>query len=255
MARTQTTAPKTNEIYSWRGCDVIGSDGEKIGTLNEIYIDEQTGQPEWGLVSTGMLGTKSNFVPLGDASRSGDDVQVRFTKQQVKDAPGVSARDELSQSQERELWRHYGLEYSESRSEGGLSTSPGHRTGSSTSDDAMTRSEEEVRVGTTREQAGRARLRKWVETEEVDKTVPVRREKARLEREPITDANVDEATAGPEITESEHEVVLHEEEPVVEKRTVPKERVRLDKEVDTDEATVSEEVRKERIESEGDINR
>jgi len=91
MARTQTTTPQMSEIYSWRGCDVIGSDGEKIGELNEIYIDEQTGQPEWGLVSSGLLGTKSNFVPLADASRAGDDVQVRFTKQQVKDAPGVSA--------------------------------------------------------------------------------------------------------------------------------------------------------------------
>src|SRR5215204_4728947 len=135
MARTQTTAPKTNEIYSWRGCDVIGSDGEKIGTLNEIYIDEQTGQPEWGLVSTGMLGTKSNFVPLADASRSGDDVQVRFTKQQVKDAPGVS-QGELSQSEERELWRHYGQQYSEHRSDSGLPTGAGPRTGSSSGDDA-----------------------------------------------------------------------------------------------------------------------
>ena len=251
MARTQTTTPQMSEIYSWRGCDVIGSDGEKIGELNEIYIDEQTGQPEWGLVSSGLLGTKSNFVPLADASRAGDDVQVRFTKQQVKDAPGVSAQGELSQSEERELWGHYGRDYSES----GFATGAGRRTGSSSGDDAMTRSEEELRVGTTREQAGRARLRKWVETEEVQETVPVRREKARLEREPISDANVDEATAGPEITESEHEVVLHEEEPVVEKRTVPRERVRLEKDVETDEASVSGEVRKERIESEGEIDR
>jgi len=80
----------------------------------------------------------------------------------------------------------------------------------------------------------------------------VQREEARVEREPVTDENIDQAMAGPEITESEHEVALHAEEPVVEKRTVPKERVRLDKEVQTGERTVDEEVRKERIEAEGE---
>jgi stress response protein YsnF len=79
----------------------------------------------------------------------------------------------------------------------------------------------------------------------------VSREEARVDREPITDENVDEAAAGPEITESEHEVTLKEEEPVVEKRTVPKERVRLDKDVETGEEQVSEQVRKERIDVEG----
>jgi uncharacterized protein (TIGR02271 family) len=116
----------------------------------------------------------------------------------------------------------------------------------------MTRSEEEVRVGTASRERGRARLRKNVVTEQVQKTVPVTREEVRLEREPITDENIDHATSGPEISEAEHEVVLHEEEPVVEKRTVPKERVRLGKETVTEEAEVSEEVRKERIEPEGE---
>ena len=77
----------------------------------------------------------------------------------------------------------------------------------------------------------------------------------RVEREPITDANLDDALSGPEISEEEHEIVLHEEEPVVEKRTVPKERVRLAKETVADEAQVSEEIRKERIEQEGDTLR
>ena len=76
-----------------------------------------------------------------------------------------------------------------------------------------------------------------------------------MEREPITGANVDQALAGPEISEEEHEVVLHEEEPVVEKRTVPKERVRMEKDTVTDEAQISEQVRKEQIEAEGDTGR
>jgi uncharacterized protein (TIGR02271 family) len=177
---------------------------------------------------------------------------VPFSKQQIKDAPGVTADGELSQQEEAELYRHYGLDYSESRSGSGLPE--GGAAGGTATDDAMTRSEEEVRVGTVRKQAGRVRLRKWVETEEVQQNVPVRRETARLEREPITEGNVDEAMAGPEITESEHEVVLHEEEPVVEKRTVPKERVRLEKDVEAGEETISEEVRKERIEAEGDLD-
>jgi len=118
----------------------------------------------------------------------------------------------------------------------------------------MTRSEEELQVGTRQRERGRARLRKYVVTEQVTKTVPVQREEARLEREPITDANIDAATSGPDLTEAEHEVTLREEEPVVEKRVVPKERVRLDKDVATEEREVAEDVRKERIEPEGDVD-
>ena len=102
---------------------------------------------------------------------------------------------------------------------------------------------------------GRARLKKYVVTEEVDHKVPVQREEVRLEREPVTEANVDQATQGADISEDEHEVVLREEQPVVEKRTVPKERVRLSKETETEEAQVSDQVRKEQIEPEGEIQR
>ena len=94
-------------------------------------------------------------------------------------------------------------------------------------DVAMTRSEERVEVGTRSQEVGRARLRKYVVTEQVTKTVPVTRERAVLETEPITDVNVGAATDGPEISEEEHEVVLHEEVAVVEKVVEPVERVRL----------------------------
>ena len=90
-------------------------------------------------------------------------------------------------------------------------------------------------------------MRKYVTTEQVQRTVPVQRERVRVEREPITDANLDAATSGPDISEEEHEVILREEEPVVEKRVVPKERVRLDKDTVTGEERVTEEVRKEQI--------
>ncbi len=115
----------------------------------------------------------------------------------------------------------------------------------------MTRSEERVNVGTERQATGRVRLRKYVVTENVTQTVPVEREEVRLEREPITDANRSAALSGPDISEEEHEVILHEERPVVDKETVPVERVRLNKETVTDDVTIDEEVRKERIESDG----
>ncbi|MEW1912137.1 PRC and DUF2382 domain-containing protein [Kitasatospora sp. NPDC085895] len=118
-------------------------------------------------------------------------------------------------------------------------------------DEAMTRSEEEMHVGTERVETGRARLRKYVVTENVQKTVPVRHEEVRIEREPITDANRDAAMSGEDITESEHEVTLHAERPVVATETVPVERVRLNTEEVVEEETVSGEVRKERIKDEG----
>lgn len=117
-------------------------------------------------------------------------------------------------------------------------------------DDAMTRSEEEMHVGVERRETGRARLRKYVVTEEVQQTVPVRHEEVRVEREPITDANREEAMSGPEISEAEHEVTLHEERPVVTTETVPVERVRMTTEETSEEETVRGQVRKERIEAE-----
>ena len=266
-----------DETLAWRGQDLQGSDGEKIGAIEEIYLDAETNQPEWALVNTGLFGTKRSFVPLREASATGDGVTVPYDKGLIKDAPKIDPDGQLSQREEAELYRHYGLEYSESRSdtglpEGGTGTSTGtagagvsesgdaagtvgRDVSGPTTDDAMTRSEEELRVGTTESEAGRARLRKYVVEDEVTQTVPVRREEVRIEREPITDANVGAATDGPAISEEEHEVVLHEEQPVVEKQAVPKERVRMDKDVQTEERQVSETVRKEQIDTEGGPDR
>jgi uncharacterized protein (TIGR02271 family) len=229
------------EAYEWRGRDVVDQEGAKVGRLEEIYLDQQTGRPEWMLVHTGLLGTKSSFAPLAGARVDGEDVRIGYSKQEVKDAPAVEADGELSQEEEARLYAHYGLDDSEPRSNSG--------------DDAMTRSEEELRVGTAKRERGRARLKKYVVTEEVTQTVPLQREEVRVEREPITDANRDRATTGPDISEEEHEVVLHEEEVVTDKRAVPKERVRLDKDIVTDEQTVSEEVRKEQIDTDGVENK
>ena len=247
------------EAYDWRGRDIIDADGDKVGTLEELFRDEDTHEPEWAVIRTGMFGTKLSFVPIRDAEPTGEDVRVPFSKAQIKDAPRIDDSDgQLSQDEEAQLYEHYGLNYSEHHSDSGLPAGNGadggqvgHDTSGPTTDEAMTRSEEELKVGTAERERGRARLRKYVVTEQVQQTVPVKREEVRLEREPITDGNVDQALEGPEISEEEHEVVLHEEEVVTEKRAVPKERVRLDKETVTTEQTVSDQVRKEQIDTEG----
>jgi uncharacterized protein (TIGR02271 family) len=246
--------PDIDTVRTWQGRTMLDRDGNRIGSIDAIYLDDQTGQPEWALVNTGLFGTKATFVPLAQAFQSDNDVLVPYNKQLVKDAPRVDPDGHLSEAEEQQLWRHYGLDYdttdrSVATGRNAISRATvGRDTSGPTTDDAMTRSEEELRVGTTQRERGRVRLRKYVTTEHVQQTVPVRREKARLEREPITDANLDAATSGPDISEEEHEVILREEEPVVEKRVVPRERVRLDKDTVTGEERVAEQVRKEQIE-------
>jgi uncharacterized protein (TIGR02271 family) len=245
--------PDIDTVRTWQGRTMLDRDGDRIGTIEAIYLDDHTGQPEWALVNTGLFGTKSSFVPLAQATEAGNDVRVPYDKQLVKDAPRVDVDQHLSEAEEQQLWRHYGLDYDATdrdlprrRRTTGRDT-VGRDASGPTTDDAMTRSEEELRVGTAERERGRVRLRKYVTTEHVEQTVPVQRERVRVEREPITDANLNAATSGPDISEADHEVVLREEEPVVEKRVVPRERVRLDKETVTDEERVAEELRKEQI--------
>lgn len=247
-----------DQIDNLMGRDIYGSDGAKIGTAVQVYADDETGQPEWVTVRTGLFGTKESFVPLADASVSGDRITVQYDKAFVKDAPSIDEEGHLSEDQEQELYAYYNRS-SDDRDD----TTARSRTGYDenrdsarlTTDDAMTVSEERLNVGTERREAGRARLRKYVVTENVTQTVPVQREEVRVEREPITEANRDAATSGPDISEDEHEVVLHEERPVAQKETVPVERVRLDTDTVTEQETVGEDVRKERVDVEGDVPR
>jgi uncharacterized protein (TIGR02271 family) len=272
------------QIDQVAGSDAYGSDGNKIGSVGQVYLDDQTGQPAWVTVNTGLFGMNESFIPLSDASFSGGRLTVPFDKDKVKGAPHVASDGHLSPEEERELYAYYGVSYSDdydtttSTSGTGYvdtttsgvdtsttgygdtartdydSTAEGHDTSGPTTDDAMTVSEERVNVGTQRREAGRARLRKYVVTENVTQTVPVTREEVVVEREPITDANIADATSGPDISEEEHEVVLHEEAPVVEKTVEPVERVRLGTQQTTDERTVTEEVRKERVETDSDAD-
>jgi uncharacterized protein (TIGR02271 family) len=289
------------ETLGRAGGNVVGQDGEKIGGIGELYVDDDTNQPTWVTVKTGLFGMKESFVPLGDADLRGDDLVVPYTKDQVKDAPRVDPDGHLEPGEEDRLYRHYGRADGAARTVGGtaglrdadasargadddgtvygaggsayggtgesaglagtdteqtetaseVSDTPRRRESGTAADDAMTRSEERLNVGTEQQEVGRARLRKYVTTENVTKTVPVQREEVRVEREPITDENRGSALDGPDLTEDEHEVTLHEERPVVDKETVPVERVRLGTETRTEEETVNEEVSKEHIDTEG----
>jgi uncharacterized protein (TIGR02271 family) len=298
----------SDNIASLIGANVLDSDGDKIGSVGQVYLDDNDGHPSWASVKTGLFGTKESFVPLEDANWDGNDLRVAYDKDRVKDAPRVDADQHLEPSDEDELYRYYGMtassygtdtgftqnatdqgydtartadagtlsdrDYTTTDTDGaftnatsgtgtgfasGTDTSTesytgtvGHDTSGPNTDSAMTRSEEQLHVGTERVQTGKARLRKYVVTENQQVTVPVEREEVRIEREPITDANVGAAMDGPAISEEEHEVTLSEERPVVQKEAVPVERVRLDKDVVTEQQTVNEEVRKEEITFDGD---
>ena len=251
---------------------VLDSEGNKIGSVGQLYLDDRTEDPNWVTVKTGLFGTSETFVPLSEATSDGDDIRVPYSKDQIKDAPRVDPDGHLSPADEERLYSHYSLgggtyaagttgTYSDART-GTAGTdrtekrgAVGHDTSGPTTDDAMTLSEERLDVGTRSEEVGRARLRKYVVTENVTESVPVTREEVRLEREPITDANIGNALDGPAISEEEHEVTLHAERAVVDKEAVPVERVRLDKTTVTDQEQVSENLRKEEIEVDGDTTR
>lgn len=240
--------------------DVYSQDGEKIGSIDSLYVGNDSSEPLFATVKTGWF-SGSSFVPLVDAEVSDDQIVVPYTKDRVKDAPNLEQDTELSPEEENELYEYYGMR------RGGADTASdddyeneeeheavpnGYDTSGPNTDDAMTRSEEELDIGTRTQETGRYRLRKYVVTENVTKTVPVEREEVRVEREPITDDNRDQAMSGPELSEEEHEIVTHAEVPTVDKKVVPKERIRLDKNAVTDEETVDEDVRKERIDLDSD---
>jgi uncharacterized protein (TIGR02271 family) len=264
------------------GSTAYDKDGDKVGKIGGLYYDDATNEPSWLTVHTGLFGTKETFIPVQGVEVTGDRVILQYDKATVKDAPNVDEDGHLSPQEEEQLYRYYGVQYAggveTGRYAGGAETrgvadtgrtfdrdsdvdrgdvrdTVGRDTSGPNTDSAMTRSEEQLRVGTETHEAGRARLRKHVVTEHQQVTVPVTREEVTLEREPITETNRGAAYDGPAISEEEHEVTLHAERPVVDTEAVAVERVRLGKETVTDQETVGGEVRKEEIELDrGDAN-
>ena len=253
---TNATSP---DVYIGR--TAVDPQGNKIGSVGQVYVKYETGQPDWITVNTGLFGMKENFAPLAGSSFNGDDLVLPFDKTVVKDSPDIADSSHLDTDEQQSLYAYYqrylgddgdraGYEQTTTADVGRRRTGrgKGYDTSGPNTDDAMTRSEEQLQVGTEKVEAGRARLRKYVVTEQQSVQVPVSREEVRVEREPITDANRGDALSGADITEEEHEVVLTEERPVVTTEAVPVERVRLGTETVTDRETVTGEVRKEQVE-------
>jgi stress response protein YsnF len=196
-----------DQIQNLSGGTVTDTTGDTIGKVGQVYLDDRTDEPEWVTVRTGLFGRAESFVPLQGASAEGDTLRVAYSQAQVKDAPRVDADGHLSPEEEQRLYVHYGLTDDDSaagtsgRTGADAGTSGGGGAGTAADaaasgrddadDEAMTWSEERARVGTERREVGRARLRKYVVTEEQTVTVPVTREEVRLEREPVTDADRD----------------------------------------------------------------
>ncbi|MGW0787878.1 PRC and DUF2382 domain-containing protein [Streptomyces sp. NPDC002911] len=288
------------------GLTVYDSDGEKVGTVGRVYVDDDTGKPDWITVKTGMFGMKESFVPLSGARRVGSDLHVSHPKDRVKEAPRVDADAHLSVSEEEELYRHYGMTRKATGTAGARGdarTTSGTGTGamgaagaagaagtarttsagqtkatgttagagrhrdmdtSSTSRplagagaersaagaggrEDMIRSEEHLQVGTEEYESGRARLHKYVVTENVTRTVPVSHEEVRVVREPMQPGEEGTGMKGRELGEQDVEVTLHAERATVRKEAVPVERVHLETSKVTEQKEVSAELRKEKI--------
>jgi uncharacterized protein (TIGR02271 family) len=213
------------------------SEGKKIGEITDVYLDNQSRQPEWFTVKTGMFGSKVGFVPTQGSSWQDDDtITVAYTKDQIKGAPHIDADGELSAAEETDLYAYYGI---------GADEPPPPSSTAGEAGGTITRSEEELSVGTRQREAGSVRLRKYVETEHKTVTVPVKREKLRIERTAAKPGDSPD-----EIGEDDTVITLSEEVPVVEKVTVAKEHVTIGKDVETDEREVSADVRKEKIDVE-----
>ncbi|TDQ45635.1 YsnF/AvaK domain-containing protein [Actinorugispora endophytica] len=267
------------------GHRLLDKDGHNVGKIGQVYRDDQTHQPTWVTVHTGMFGTQESFVPLAGAQISHEDLRVPFDKGMIKDSPRFEAGRHLSPDEESRLYRHYGVQPSVPGPRGEAETRPGEtmteerrtaegrdmgrdmgrRSGEGVpptgtgeaggrpmargetayGETSVTRSEEQAHVGVERQESGRARVRKTVETEHFEQDVPVKREEIRVHREPITERD---RAAGTVIGEEDEEIILSEEHAVLGKEQVPVEKVRITKEEVTDTEHVEGELRKENIE-------
>lgn len=276
-----------DQLRTLRDGDLYSVDGDKIGSIEEIYLDDRTNEPEWATVNTGLFGTSQSFVPLSGATVTDDGLTVQYSKDQIKDAPRVDAGEHLGVDQEQELYRYYGVDgqaaegVATDRTDvaagtaaagtAGTAGAAGHvgdrderavadrdtadrdiadrDTADRDADATMVRHEEHLNVGTERQETGRARLRKYVDEEEQTVSVPVETESAHVVRRPVDGEDVSDGKA---FQEQEVEMDLESERPVVSKETVAVEEVGLEKETHTENVQVSDSVRSERIEVEGD---
>jgi stress response protein YsnF len=189
-------------VLGWRGETVLDQDGDKIGSLKELYLDRDD-RPAWGAVHTGLFGLRETFVPLSDARPVDGGLLLPYTKEHVKDAPNIDPDAQLSDEEEARLYRHYELaapdeDDAPAADDDEIATgeererAAEERAETGDTGAEVVRSEEELTVGTRRRVRGKARLKKYVVTEHVQRTVPVQREEVRVEYEPA-EGEADEA--------------------------------------------------------------
>ncbi|MCG7273333.1 PRC and DUF2382 domain-containing protein [Corynebacterium afermentans] len=286
-----------NRIEDLANATAYDVDGDKVGGVKDVYVNDTTGQPDFVSVNHGLFGGGDSIVPLrGHTLRDGE-LHLAFQKDRIEDAPDLDENGHLTTEDQDAFYRHYGLEntqdvttyetgnrFAETGAAGaagagaagaGAGYAAGERTDVDTErrdvvdadrrdvadNDEIIRSEEQLNVSKDRVETGEVRLRKYVVNETENVEVPVEREEVRVVREPITDA--DRANYDGNIGEQEASVTLSEDRVNVSKESVPVEKVSLEKDTVRDTETVSEEVRKERFETdgvvegdvEGDINK
>ena len=261
------------EVSASIGGTAYGANGDKLGIVEHFFVDDRTGAPSWVAVATGLFGTRHSIVPALDATFTDGALRVPVTADAVKGAPHLTG-DHLAPDDEAALRRHYGMGDSGTSPVVGrdlaVETDPGdqpsadgpsgggqHRAPDTDTDTdgAMTRSEEHLDVGTERVAATRARVIKYIVTEEVQITVPIRREEIRVEQVPIDapddgpgESLLTDQPAGTTATSGlPGEIILHTERPVVTVEVVPTERVRLRTELVQGQETVTEQVQREQI--------
>lgn len=250
-----------NRIEDLASATAYDIDGDKVGSVKDVYLNDATGQPDFVSVNHGLFGINDSIVPLRGHSLRDGELHLAFSKDRIKDAPNLDENGHLTTEDQDAFYRHYGLQDTQDVTHygevAGAAGAPAAGAGAPVADgaagaagDALIRSEERVNIDKDRVATGTARLRKYVveDTETVE--VPVQREEVRVVREPITDAD---RAAGLDTTigEGEAAVTLHEERLNVTKETVPVEKVSLEKDVVQDTETVTENVRKEQFETDG----
>lgn len=261
-----------NTVEKLQNATVYGSDGDKIGSVGQVYLDDQTNQPTFVTVKTGFFGSNETFIPVSQATPSQDGLQVPFDKAFVKDAPNVAADGSLSPEEERRIYEYYSIDYPGAVGTGrdtgvdaGVDTgrpvvndtaaagtaagvSTGNRDVNAGDNDSVVVRDEQLNVGTEVRESGQVRLRKhsYTDTETVD--VPVSREEVVVERESV-DPNSPEALR--DSGDEEVVVTTREEVPVVDK-TATAERVSVDKNRVQGTERVSGTVEHEEVEVEGE---
>jgi hypothetical protein len=169
--------PEIETVLGWRGRTVRDRDGEKVGTLGALYLDADTDRPAYAGVRTGLFRRDESVVPLDGAEEVDGDVRVPYSAAQIRDAPNVDPDVALDPDEQARLHEHYTTPAAVAMGEEPPADAP-----------EVVRSEEEVRVrpGPMRPRE-RIKLKKYVVTDYVEKTVPVRREEVRVEHDPPAD--------------------------------------------------------------------